>query len=162
MKKHLVISTSAIAALAAYGAEVFNSSSALSSQGMTIGIGDGASPEVFTTISEVNTIDGPGGQANEIDVTDLSSTGKEFKLGLQDEGDITLDINYIPGNTQHALLRTRRASGAIGNFRITFTDSPATTWTFAALVKGFSVSNAVDGVTTASVTLRVSGSITEA
>ena len=138
------------------------SSSALSSQGMTIGIGDAASPEVFTDITEVKGIDGPGGQANEIDVTDLSSTAKEFVLGLQDEGDITLDINYLPADTQHALLRARRASGAIGNFQIAFTDSPVTTWTFAALVKGFSISNAVDGITGASVVLRVSGTITEA
>ncbi len=138
------------------------SSSALTSQGVTIGVGDGASPEVFTTIAEVKSIDGPGGQANEIDVTDLSSTAKEFALGLQDEGDITLDINYIPGNTQHAQLRSDRAAGTSRNYRITFTDSPATTWTFAAYVKGFSISNAVDNITGASVTLRVSGSITEA
>jgi len=138
------------------------SSSALTSQGMTIAIGNGASPEVFTTIAEVKSIDGPGGQTAEIDVTDLSSTAKEFVLGLQDEGDITLDMNYIPANTQHALLRTLRGTGAENNFRITFTDSPATTWTFGARVKGFSISNAVDSVTGLSVTLRVTGSITEA
>lgn len=138
------------------------SSSALSSQGMTLGVGDGASPEAFTTISEIKSIDGPGGQANEIDVTDLSSTAKEFILGLQDEGDITAEINYIPANAQHAQLRADRASGTSRNYQITFTDSPATTWTFAALVKGFSVSNGVDSVTGATVTLRVSGSITEA
>lgn len=138
------------------------SSSALSSQGMTIGIGNGASPEVFTTIAEVKSIDGPGGQANEIDVTDLSSTAKEYVLGLQDEGDITLDINYLPANTQHAAIRTLRGNGNVNNFRISFTDSPVTTWTFAARVKGFSISNAVDGITGASVTLRVTGSITEA
>ena len=138
------------------------SSSALSSQGMTIGIGNGASPEVFTTIAEVKGIDGPGGQTAEIDVTDLSSTAKEFVLGLQDEGDITLDMNYIPSNTQHALLRTLRGSGDENNFRISFTDSPVTTWTFGARVKGFSISNAVDNVTGLSVTLRVTGTITEA
>ena len=138
------------------------SSSALSSQGMTIGIGNGASPEVFTTIAEVKGIDGPGGQTAEIDVTDLSSTAKEFVLGLQDEGDITLDMNYIPSNTQHVLLRTLRGSGDENNFRISFTDSPVTTWTFGARVKGFSISNAVDNVTGLSVTLRVTGTITEA
>ena len=159
--KRLILTT-AIEALLNTGALVFNSSSALTSQGMTIGIGDAASPEVFTTISEVKSIDGPGGQANEIDVTDLNSSSKEFVLGLQDEGDITLDLSYIPKDTQHALLRSRRASGDIGNFRLTFTDSPATTWTFAALVKGLSISNGVDAITAGSITLRVSGSITEA
>lgn len=138
------------------------SSSALTSQGMTIAAGDSASPESFTTITEVKGIDGPGGQANEIEVTDLSSTAKEYILGLQDEGDITLEINYIPANTLHTQLRADKAAGTIRNYRITFTDSPATTWTFSGLVKGFAVSNATDNVTQASVTLRVSGTIVEA
>ena len=138
------------------------SSSALDSQGVTIGRGDAASPEVYTTIPEVVNIQGPGGQANEIDVTDLNSTAKEFRMGLQDEGSITMDILYIPGNAVHAGLRSDRAAQTLRNFRITFTDSPQTTWTFGAFVLGFEISNAVDDVTKASVTLRVSGSVTEA
>lgn len=74
------------------------SSNALESQGMTIARGDGATPtEVFTTIPEVKSISGPDGSANEIDVTDLSSSAKEFRMGLQDEGNITLDMMFIPG-----------------------------------------------------------------
>lgn len=138
------------------------SSSALLSQGSILSIGNGASPEVFNEIQEVISLDGPGGQAAEIDVTDLGSTGKEYRLGLQEEGDITFEMLYIPGNTQHALIRTLRASGANNNFRITFTDSPATTWTFSALIKGFTTSLGVDDVLRATVTLKVSGSITEA
>ena len=139
------------------------SSSALTSQGMTIGLdADGSSPFTYVTIAEVKSIDGPGGQTAEIDVTDLSSTAKEFVLGLQDEGDITLDMNYIPSNAQHVQLRTLRGSGDSGNFQIAFTDSPVTTWTFLAKVKSFSISNAVDNVTGLSVTLRVTGSIAEA
>lgn len=158
-----LISTRFIEELRGYGALVLNSSSALTSQGMTIGIGDGASPtEAFTTIAEVKSIDGPGGQTAEIDVTDLNSTAKEFVLGLQDEGDITLDMNYIPSNAQHAALRTLRGNGNENNFRITFTDSPNTTWTFGARVKGFTINNSVDSVTGLSVTLRVTGAITEA
>ena len=140
------------------------SSSALDSQGLTIARQNPTSSPVNTyeTIPEVSNVSGPGGQANEIDVTDLSSTAKEFRMGLQDEGSITLDINYIPANTVHAGLRSDRANQTLRSFRITFTDSPVTTWTFSAYVLGFEVSNAVDDVTKASVTLRVSGSITEA
>lgn len=138
------------------------SSSALTSQGLTVGVGNGASPEVFTTISEVKGVDGPGGQAAEIDVTDLSSTAKEFVLGLQDEGDLTLDMNYIPADTQHAQLRSDRAAGTARNYRMSFTDSPVTTWTFSARVKGFSIGNSVDGVTGLTTTLRITGAITEA
>jgi hypothetical protein len=138
------------------------SSTALQSQGMTLGISDAASPQVYTSITNVNSMAGPGGSATEIDVTDLSSSAKEFRLGLQDEGEVTCEIQYVPADTQHALLRSLRAAGTSRNFRITFTDSPQTTWTFLAFVKTFSISNAVDGVTAASVALRISGSITEA
>ena len=137
------------------------SSNALESQGMAIKRGDGASPEVFTTIPEVRSINGPDGSASEIDVSDLSSTSREFRMGLQDEGSITLDMMFIPGNTVHAGLRTDRANRTLRNFQLVFTDSPATTWSFAAYVQGLSVSNDLDAVTTASVTLRISGSITE-
>ena len=58
------------------------SSNALESQGMTIARGDGASPESFTTIPEVRAISGPDGSANQIDTTDLSSSAKEFRMGL--------------------------------------------------------------------------------
>lgn len=158
MKK--LISISAITALQSFGAIVINSSAALDSQGMTLSSGDSASPEVFTAITEIGSIDGPGGQANEIDVTDLSSAAKEFRQGLQDEGDVTCEFNFIPQNTQHALLRSDRAAQTLRNYRITFTDSPATTWTFLAFVKGLSISNSVDDVTKASLTLRVTGAIT--
>src|SRR5574343_846825 len=137
------------------------SSNALESQGMTIARGDGASPEVFTIIPEVKCISGPDGSANEIVVTDLSSSAKEFRMGLQDEGNITLDMMFIPGNTVHAGLRSDRANRTLRNFKLTFTDSPATIWSFAAYGQGLSVSNEVDSTTNASVTLRISGAITE-
>ena len=160
MKK--LISIRAIAALQAHGAIIMNSSAALDSQGMTLASGDAASPEVFAAITEIGSIDGPGGQANEIDVTDLSSTAKEFRQGLQDEGDVTCEFNFIPQNTKHALLRSDRAAQTLRNYRITFTDSPAPTWTFLGFVKGLSISNSVDDVTKASLTLRVTGAITVA
>lgn len=137
------------------------SSNALDSQGMLIQRSDGASPEVFATIPEVSEMSGPGGQSSEIDVTDLSSTAKEFRMGLQDEGQISLTMNWIPGNAVHAGLRTDRSNQTLRNFKIIFTDSPTTTWDFAAFVMGLEMSAGVDDVVKATATLRVSGSITE-
>lgn len=137
------------------------SSSALDSQGMVIQRSNGASPEVYTAIPEVSEMSGPGGQAAEIDVTDLSSSAKEFRMGLQDEGQVSLSLNWIPANTVHAGLRTDRSNQTLRNFKILFTDSPQTTWSFAAFVLGLEISNSVDDVVKATVTLRISGSITE-
>jgi len=72
-----------------------------------------------------------------------------------------MDILYIPQNAAHAALRTLRANQTIEDFQITFTDSPLTNWQFQAFVLGFEISNAVDDVTKASITLRVSGAVTE-
>ena len=138
------------------------SSNALEAQGMLIKIGNGASPQVFTTISEIKTFSGPTGSAAVIDVTDLSSTAKEKRMGLADEGQLSFTINYIPDNTQHTLLRTQRASREETDFKMVFTDdSPSTTWSFSAFVTGFAVSGAVDNVVEANVTLEITGSITQ-
>ena len=139
------------------------STSALTSQGMTLAIQNTTvSPNAYQTIGEVSNINGPGGSAQVIDVTDLASTAKEKKMGLPDEGQITFDINFIPTDTQHALLRTARSNRTLTSFRITFTDSPATTWTFNAYVTSFPMTNGVDDVTKGNVTLEVTGTITEA
>ena len=139
------------------------SSSALESQDMTIAYLDtSSSPETYTTIPEVTSISGPDGSASEIDVTDLSSTAKEFKMGLKDSGSVTLEFMYIPGNAVHSQLRTNWSDRTLTGFRISFSDSPATTWTFDAYVQNFSTSAAVDASLTGSITLRITGDITEA
>ena len=137
------------------------SSNALESQGMTIARGDGASPESFTTIPEVRAISGPDGSANQIDTTDLSSSAKEFRMGLRDEGSVTLDMMFIPANAVHAGLRTDRANRTERTFRLTFTDSPPTVWEFSAYVQGLSISNEVDSTTDATVTLLITGGVEE-
>lgn len=137
------------------------SSLALESQGMLLKIGNGLSSETFATITEIKTFSGPGGSATVIDVSDLSSLAREKRMGLNDEGQLSFTINYIPTNTQHALLRTQRASRELTSFQLIFTDTGNTTWDFSAYVNGFSVSGAVDGVVEAQVTLEISGVITE-
>jgi hypothetical protein len=76
-------------------------------------------------------------------------------------GPLNCGPNYIPNDTQHALLRTQRASRELTSFQLVFTDTGNTTWEFEAYVNGFSVSGAVDGVVEAQVTLEISGAITE-
>ena len=138
------------------------SSNALDAQGMDLQIGDGGSPENFTTIPEIKSFSGPGGSATVIDVTDLQSTAKEKRMGLQDEGQLSFEINYIPTDSEHAQLRTDRANQTERNFQLVFTDGSSTTWSFSGFVTGFSVSGGVDDVVNASVTIEITGAISEA
>ena len=78
-------------------------------------------------------------------------------MGLQDEGNVTLQVNWLPANTVHKALRDARTNQTLTVFKITFTDSPESTMTFTAFVMGITLSNSVDNVTEASINLRVSG-----
>ena len=131
----------------------------ITSQGTTIGIGDAASPEVYTSISQVTSMSGPDGSTTEINVTNLSSTAQTFILGLKDEGSLSLDIIWDERDTQHALLRTKFGSGVSANYRITDAGSPQKTYTFPAYVQGLSMSSGVDEVQRATVNLRISSAI---
>jgi hypothetical protein len=139
------------------------SSQALEAQGTILKIADTVSPFAYTAISEIKSFTGPGGSAAVIDVTDLSSTGKEKRMGIMDEGQLTFTLHYIPTDTEHMALRAARVSRAETQFQLVFTDdSPATTWDFNGFVTNFSVSGAVDGVIEANVTIEITGVIQEA
>ena len=136
------------------------SENAIQAQGTILKLGSG-SPLEYTAIAEINSFSGPGGSVSVIDVTDLSSSAKEKVSGLNDNGQLSFECNLIPSNTQHAALRTAKENGTKVSVKLIFTDTGATEWTFDAIVTGFSVSGAVDGVVKASVTLEISGDITE-
>lgn len=138
------------------------SSNAIEAQGILIQRGTGTGTITYTTIPEVKSFSGPGGSASVIDVTDLSSLAKEKRMGLADEGQLQLTINYIPDNAVHMALRADRAARTKTPFKMVFTDVGDTVWTFEAFVTGFSVSGSVDGVVEAQVTLEITGAITEA
>lgn len=133
------------------------------SQGMTVGLGDAASPEVFTTIDGIQGINGPTGTATVLDASDLSSTAKEKIIGLRDWGSFTLTTKYDPEDATHASLRGKLGATTSDNYKITFADaSPATTWDFAAFVTGFAVSAGVDAILMVDITLEITDDLTEA
>jgi predicted secreted protein len=134
------------------------SSNAIKAQGTGVQLGAG-SPLTYTKIAEINSFSGPGGSVSVIDVTDLSSEAKEKLAGLNDNGQLSFEANFIPTNTPQAALRTAKENGTTCSFKLVFTDG--TEWTFSAIVTGFSTSGSIDGVVKLSVTLEISGEIVE-
>ena len=136
--------------------------SAISSFGTLLKIGDGGGTEVFTTIAEVLDISGPGLSLGTEDVTSHSSTGgwKEKVPTLLDAGQVSFDVNFVPtGATQSysAGLVKDMVNKTKRNFQIIFPDSTTTTWSFSAYVVGFEPSAPVEGKLGASVTLEITG-----
>lgn len=137
------------------------SQNAVLTQGTTLQRGDGSTPEVFTTVPDVLSISGPDASKAEIDVTDLSSTAKEFKGGLADFGRMTVELNYIPGNPIHTAIRNDfiNALSPVRNYKLNFVNGHY--WAFAAFVSGFPGNTQADSVEKATLTLRLSGPVTE-
>ena len=134
---------------------------ALLGLGTLIKKGDGASPEVFTTIAEVGTISGPSQSSEFVDVTNQDSTAREFIAGLVDPGEISFTMNYIPQNATHKALLTDFTDKSVDEYELAFpTGSAADKWSFKAAVTGAEVSAPIDGPMQLSVTLKVSGSVT--
>lgn len=134
-------------------------SSAITAQGITI---SRFGATAFEIIPNVVSFQGPGGQAAVIDVTNLASTSKEKRVGLRDEGQLTMTMHYNPDDLVHQGLRSDRAARTRRQFKLTFTDSNPAIWTFYGYITHFSVQGGVDAVVQASVTIEIDGEITEA
>jgi hypothetical protein len=134
----------------------------IQSQGTSLTVGDGASPEVFNAVGQIVNIDGPTGSAPVIDVSNLASTAREKNMGLPDEGQITLSLQYDPDDTGQTRLKTLRTNRTAGNFKINMSDSPATVLSFSGYVLEFSRSFNIDEVVMGSATIEIDGAVTEA
>ena len=141
---------------------------AIESQGTIFYWSTSTAASTYTShaVAEVVGFNGPSGGANVIDVSHLGSTAKEKLLGLRDEGQVTLDVNFRPGTTSQDYMRTCRAQRlmrkAVIQLNDNTTEAARTKIIFDAYVGGFSVSGAVDQVVKGSITLEITGACTYA
>ena len=135
---------------------------ALSSFGTFLQMGDGGTPEAFTTISEVRDISGPALGLGTADVTNHDSAGgwEEFVPTILTSGEVSFDLNYHPTESTHDAgtgLIADMAAKTLRNWRLVFPDVGSTTWNFAAYVTAFEPSAPVAGAISASCTMKITG-----
>jgi len=95
------------------------SKNAIKAQGTLLKLG-GGSPLVYTTIAEINSFNGPGGSVSVIDVTDLSSAAKEKIAGMNDNGQLSFECTFLPGDTEHTALRDAKENESTIKVKIVF------------------------------------------
>jgi predicted secreted protein len=135
-------------------------SAAINAYGTLLQLGDGAGPEVFTTVGEVTDISGPSGEKETIEVTNHSSPDgyKEYIGGLKDGGEVSFDINFVPDDPQSQALLDEFEAATTANWQLLFPEGSKIG--FAGFLTGFEFSAPVDDKLGASLTLKVTGSIT--
>lgn len=132
----------------------------IESQGTVFAIYNGTT---YDNVAQVTGVSGlGGGSATVIEASNLDSTAREFIMGLPDEGEITLELNFDPDDTEHDKLEDVRASRTLTQFKITMTDTTPTTYTFSGYVLSVSKNFVIDDLVKASVTIRVSGAVVKA
>ncbi len=120
--------------------------------------GGTATPIEWTQIKEISTFSFGGGERSEIDVTNLDSTAKEYRLGLKDNGNMEIALRVVHSDAGQTACRTALGADDPVPFKI---DLPnAESGTFDGLVKSMPESGGVDAVYEGSLTIRVTGDIT--
>lgn len=140
------------------------STNGLNSQGVVLKRGDGAGPEVFTSVGNIENVKGPGMSVVFDDASDLDSTWEEVKPTLKDGGEVSFDIFWLPSSeTQQAGIWTDFGALTKRNWQIvdTGTTPNITTWAFAAYVSKIEPNYAKKALAKASITLRVTGAVTK-
>lgn len=123
--------------------------------------GGTAGVEQFTPVAEITNISGPDETLELIDATHMGSPGarREFIPSLLDSGEVTLDLNFLPSDTNQNGLRQDMNNRVKRNFQIVWTDLATTTYTFAGYVTNHTKSAQIDDKLSASVTIKVTGDI---
>jgi len=119
--------------------------------------GSGGSPETFATVANVRSVNGLDLSRNTDDVTTHDSPGgwMEFIGTLKDAGEVSLELHYKP--TSHDQFMADLSDETPRNYQLVVPSSPSVTWSFAAIMTGFSQGFPVDGKATGTFTYKVTG-----
>ena len=118
------------------------------------------SGSAWDTISEINSITGPGMSRDVIDVTSLDSTDgyREFITGFRNAGTIALSMNFT--RSTYDTMQTDFESDDLQNYEIVLPDAENTTLEFEGLVTELPLTIPPDDKITADVTIQISGAVT--
>jgi hypothetical protein len=134
---------------------------ALLGQGIALKMGNGASPQAFSTISQINDISGFGLERALEDVTHYQSTAHEFIGKMPDPKQFTAKANYLPNDTTQLAVQAAALAGAVKDFQL-FLPAPYSSnkYNFSAVVLGWSIAPPVDAKQEITFTFKISGTIT--
>jgi len=131
-------------------------------KGITLSVDKTGTGGTFTKLIQITSIDGPGGSADSVEITNYDSTTREFRAGLSDPGKFTFEFNLDPIDTEQRWLMGLTAAGTTHDWQVSIPTSPKTTLLdfqafCTAAAPGF---GAPGEVATGSVTLKVTGDVT--
>ncbi len=127
--------------------------------GLTFELHNGGSPGALVAIAEVFDFTPPNETTDVVEATHFGSPDamREFIAGLTDPGEISFEMNFVPGSASETAILAWKTARAAREACITFPNG--WTWTFNAIFTGYEPAAPLDDKMTATVTAKVSGSV---
>lgn len=114
--------------------------------------------DAYVEVDGITGISGPGGQASEIDATDLASTAVEVVPGLIDNGSLSVDAKFNPDDEGQARLISLHGAQTIEQFKLEYPDGKYQT--FQGYVMARPETSQYNQFVTVQYSVRISGPIT--
>jgi hypothetical protein len=129
----------------------------ISAQGSTFEVNEETTGLPDTEIEEMLSFSGLDGEPSEIEVTNLKSTAKEFKLGLVDNGGFNIEYNSDYDDAGQNVLRAA-ATTDLKKFKLTLPNGKS--FTFSGYIKNAkNISGAIDADVKGGCSIRISGAV---
>lgn len=115
-------------------------------------------PLAFNDIAELMDIKPPALTRKALETTTHNQEADRFIVGIKRHGEMTIKVNFIPGDSTHdneTGLQQAYEDGSRDIYRLTYPDG--TQWLFSGYVINFSPTANADSVLTADVTIRPTG-----
>jgi len=147
---------------------------AFTSFGTTLKVGvatGGAYSAPSAAVGEILSLNLDGIKLNTIDVSNLGNQFRTYAAGLIDSGTVSLEVNLDPDDAQQlSVVQQLDVTAAttrpvVKSWLITFGNgvggsNPGATFSFVGFVTDYSVKGAIDSAVTASISIKISGSVT--
>lgn len=119
----------------------------------------------LTQLSEILSVALPNSQIEDVEATHMASgTRREYIAGLIDDGEGTIEMNYVPGSDTDVLITAALADGVTRGYKVVLPVADGSTWevTGDCIVKGYEKSVPIGDRMTATMTIRFTGASSEA
>lgn len=108
-------------------------------------------------INNINSFDGFDGEAEDIDITNLDSTAMEYRQGLREFGNFSMEIQRDPADPGQIELYDMNADQRTEQFVLTLDSGDIAT--FNGYVKSITASGGVNAVVMGSVNIKITGAV---
>lgn len=119
------------------------------------------SPTAFVVVNNVDNVNFDTGSSAKVDMTNLTSSWKEFLLGLPDPGSLTFDLDTDFADAGQAALRAARIARTKCDFKVVLPGGPTPTFTMIGYVMKFPLALGVDKSVKTSVECLITGPIAQ-